>query len=205
MFRSSVTSCSHQDDLQEEEFVLVQDFFWFDSRHSLETSGAPLEFQTKLCDAHFQVLLPFLSSMSHYELFRKYQLYTSPSFTKPSLKHKEKGIRPHLCSFDTFSHILCCWRWTETVVPECHSQIDAWRANISHFHQTFVHFNPRICIFRCRKVVISAASMSDCDAALLYYFLFATLIICSAEWRVLSFSFAAAKAVKHGCRLLFDH
>lgn len=132
---------------------LFRMFFWFDSRHSLETSGAPLEFQTKLCDAHFQV--PFLSFMSHYELFGKYQLNT---FTKPSLKHKEKRIR---LLYDTFTHILCCWHWTETLVPECHSQIEDWRANISSFHQTFVHFNPRICIFRCRKVVISAASMSD--------------------------------------------
>lgn len=92
------------------------------SRHSLETWRAPLEFKTKLCDAHFQVLLPFFILPESLWAVQEISNLTSRSFTKPPLKHKEKRRRHHLCSFMI---LLCIFyvagielrRWNHSVIP----------------------------------------------------------------------------------------
>lgn len=119
MFRSSVKRCSYQDDLQEEEFVLVQDVFFGSSPDILWKLRERL-WNLKQSSVML-IFLPFLSFMSPYEL-RKYQLYTSRSFTKPSLKRKEKRIRPHLCSFMTLLPIFYVAAvelrlWFQSVIP----------------------------------------------------------------------------------------
>lgn len=101
MFRSSATSCSYQDDLQEEEFVPVQDGFLVWLRTFFGNFGSASGISNKALWCSFSCILTFF--ILRESLWAVQEISTPP---KPSPKHKETRIRPQLCSFMILLHIF---------------------------------------------------------------------------------------------------